>query len=245
MTDGYGEPLGSPDTGLADRLVRWMADNRKGLDAMMVEEGSRAIHEEFLLAEGGTLPDRATRIERARGASARAWMRHLGHATAEVWSGADPALPEKMKRWSADHPERLEAHVLEEQAVLERRGASGDPHADQRDADLAGHCRTFAEMLASLSEPLIESSESPPDFARRVASWARSQEGHRREIEAEARAAWGSGPPPGTEQAMSAATSAPEPDEMRVAEAAAVWAHVQILAEALEHALKAAPETPA
>ena len=31
--------------GLADRLVAWMAENREGLDAMMVEEGSRAIHE--------------------------------------------------------------------------------------------------------------------------------------------------------------------------------------------------------
>lgn len=235
----------SPETGLADRLVRWMADNRTGLDAMMAEEGSRAIHEEFMLAEGGTLPDRATRIGRARGASARAWMRHLGHAMAEVWPGADPALPEKMKRWNADRPERLEAHVLEEQAVLERRGASGDPHADQRDAELAGHCRMFAEMLASLSEPLIASPESPPDFARRVASWARGQEGHRHEIEAEARAAWGGGPPPGTEQAMSAAESAPEPDEMRVAEAAAIWAHVQVLTEALEHALEATPETSA
>jgi len=235
----------SPEAGLADRLVRWMADNRKGLDAMMVEEGSRAIHEEFLLAESGTLPDRATRIERARGASARAWMRHLGHAVAEVWPGADPALPEKMKRWNADHPERLEAHVLEEQAVMERRGASGDPHADQRDVELAAHCRLFAEMLASLSEPLIESPESPPDFARRVATWTRAHGARRREVEAEARAAWGSGPPPGTKQAMSAATSAPEPDEMRVAEAASIWAHVQVLAEALEHVLSTRPEASA
>lgn len=234
----------SPETGLADRLVRWMADNRTGLDTMMAEEGSRAIHEEFMLAEGGTLPDRATRITRARGASARAWTRHLGHAVAEVWPGAGPALPERMKRWNADNAERLEAHVLEEQAVLERRGASGDPHADRRDAELAGHCRLFAEMLASLSEPLIESSESPPDFARRVASRARGREARRREIEAEARAAWGSGPPPGTEQAMSAAASAPEPDEMRIAEAAAIWAHVQVLAESLEHAL-GAPQAPA
>ena len=46
-------------------------------------------------------------------------------------------------------------------------------------------------------------------------------------------------------RAMSAAQSAPEPDEMRVQEAAAVWAHVQVLAEALEHALGARPETPA
>ena len=33
--------------------------------------------------------------------------------------------------------------------------------------------------------------------------------------------------------------------EMRVQEAAAVWAHVQVLAEALEHALGARPEAPA
>jgi hypothetical protein len=245
MTDGCGEDMTSPETGLADRLVRWMADNREGLDAMMVEEGSRAIHEEFLLAESGTLPDRATRIERARGASARAWMRHLGRAVTEVWPGADPELPAKMQRWNADHPERLEALVLEEQAILERRGASGDPHADQRDAELSAHCRLFAQMLASLSESLVDAPESAPDFSRRVAAWARGQEGHRREIEAEARAAWGAGPPPGTEQAMSAATSAPEPDEMRVQEAAALWAHVQVLAEALEHVLSTRPEAPA
>src|SRR6476620_586952 len=119
----------APPTGLADRLVRWMADNRSGLDERMAEEGSRAIHEEFLLAEGGALPDRATRIERARGASARAWMRHLAAALSENWPGAGPDLPERMRRWNATHPERLEAFTLEELAVLERRGASGDPHA--------------------------------------------------------------------------------------------------------------------
>lgn len=235
----------NPDTGLADALVRWMADNRGGLDALMAEEGSRAIHEEFLLAESGTLPDRVTRIERARGASARAWMRHMSHGLAAVWPGADPELPTAMTRWSSAHPERLEALVLEERAIVERRGASGDPHADIRDADLSGHGRLFAEGLASLSEPLADSSVSPPEFARRVAGWARAQEAHRREIEHEARAAWGPGPQPGTEQAMSAATGAPEPEEMRVQEAAAVWAHVRILAEALEHALRAHPETPA
>ncbi len=234
----------APETGLADLLVRWMADHRAGLDAMMAEEGSRAIHEEFMLAESGTLPDRATRIERARGASARAWMRHLGHAVAATWAGADPELPAKMQRWSADHAERIEALVLEEQAVLERRGASGDPHADNRDAELAAHCRLFAEMLASLSKPLVESGESAPDFSRRVASWARSQESRRRSVEAEARAAWGSGPPPGAQQAMSAATSSPEPDDIRVQEAASLWAHVQMLAEALEHVLEEGPEAP-
>jgi ferric-dicitrate binding protein FerR (iron transport regulator) len=164
---------------------------------------------------------------------------------AEVWPDADPDLPERIRRWNAAHPERLEALVLEERALLERRGASGDPHADDRDAELGAHTRLFSEMLASVWQPLIDSGESAPEFSRRVAAWSRAQEAHRRAIEEEARAAWGGGPPPGTEQAMSAATSAPEPDEMRVAEAAAVWAHVRVLAEALEHALGAGPEAPA
>lgn len=235
----------NPETGLADALVSWMADHRTGLDAMMAEEGSRAIHEEFLLAESGTLPDRGTRIQRARGASARAWMRHLSHGVAEVWPEADPEIAAAMQRWSTAHSERLEALVLEEQALLERRGASGDPHADHRDAELSGYCRLFAEGLASVSQALADSPESPPDFSRRVAAWARAHEARRRQIERGAREAWGAGPPPGTEQAMSAATSAPESDDMRVQEAAAVWAHVRVLAEALEHALPTRPETPA
>ncbi len=136
-------------------------------------------------------------------------MRHLAAGLSETWPGAGPDLPERMKRWNAAHPERLEALTLEELAVLERRGASGDPHADQRDAELAAHGRLFAEMLASVSEPLIESAESPPEFSRRVAVWSRAQEGHRREIEAEARAAWGTGPTPGGDQTMSAADERP------------------------------------
>lgn len=230
------------DTGLADRLVGWMAENRTGLDALMAEEGSRAIHEEFLLAEGGTLPDRATRIERARGASARAWMRHLARGLDEVWPEADPGLSGELERWVAAHRERLEAFVLEERAAAERRGASGDPLADERDAELAAHCRLFAEGLAAVSDALAGSPESPPEFSRRLSDWIRGQESARRGVEAEARAAWGSGPPPGTDQRM---TAAPEPDEVRVQEAAAVWAHVRTLAEGLEHVLSTRPEAPA
>lgn len=231
-----------PDDGLSGRLVRWMADNRAGLDALMAEEGSRAVHEEFLMAEGGTLPDRASRIERARGASARAWMRHLGLALGEVWDEADPGLPEAIQRWSSAHRERLEALVLEERAAAERRGASRDPLADDRDAELAAHCRLFAEGLAAVSGALADSPESPPEFSRRLGEWSRSHEGERRAVESEARAAWGSGPAPGSDQRM---TAAPEPDEVRVQEAAAVWAHVRTLAEGLEHVLTTRPEAPA
>ena len=225
------------ESGLADRLVEWMSDNRPELDARMSEEASFAIHEEFMLAEGGTLPDRATRIGRARQASARAWIRHLGRGLVAVWPDAEPDLAARIERWSADHRERREALTLEEQAVTDRRGASGDPPADRRDAEIAAHCRYFAEALATLSGPIAESGETPPEFSRRVAAWARSRERRRREIEAEARAAWGAAPHPGSDQPLSAAEAAPEPDEMRVQEAAAVWAHVRVLAEALEHAL--------
>jgi hypothetical protein len=232
----------APDDGLSARLLRWMADNRAGLDALMTEEGSRAIHEEFLMAEGGTLPDRAARIERARGASARAWMRHLGRGLDEVWDEADPGLSEAIQRWSGAHRERLEALVLEEQAAAERRGASGDPLADERDAELTAHCRLFAEALAAVSGALADSPESPPEFSRRLGEWARAHEGERRAVEAEARAAWAAAPPPGSDQRM---TAAPEPDEVRVQEAAAVWAHVTTLAEGLEHVLSTRPEAPA
>ena len=232
--------------GLADRLVRWMGDNRASLDALMVLEASRAIHEEFLLAEGGTLPDRATRIERARAASARAWMRHLARAVAAEWPGAPPGLADRLDAWSNHNRERLEALVLEEGGFAERRGASGDPDGDRRDVDLAAHARFFAEGLATIAGPLGDTAESPADFARRVASWSRANASRRRAVEHEALVAWGSRPPPVPGPEMTAATGgAPEPDEMRVQEAAAVWAHVRLLAEALEHAREAPPETPA
>jgi hypothetical protein len=210
--------------GLADLLVDWMAANRTGLDALMAEEGSRAVHEEFLLAEGGALPDLPTRIARARGASARAWMRHLGRGLEGVWDGADPGMAARVERWSAAHRERLEALVLEERAAAARRGASADPEADARDAELIAQCRLFAEALATEAPP--PGGETPPEFARRVASWARAQEGRRREAERRAAAAWEPGP---------------GADPRRAREAAAVWAHVRILAEALEARLPGAP----
>ncbi|HSJ74395.1 MAG TPA: hypothetical protein VK904_08770 [Miltoncostaeaceae bacterium] len=209
--------------GLAERLVAWMAADRAGLDALMAEEGSRAVHEEFLLAEGGTLPDLRACLGRARGASARAWTRHLARGVEAVWCDAEPGLAGRVERWSAAHPERLEALALEERAAAERRGASGDPDADERDAELIAHCRLFAEALASQA-PSLE-AEPPPEFARRVAVRAREQEGRRRQVEAEAAAAWEPGP--GT-------------DDPRAREAAAVWAHVRVLAEALEQELPGA-----
>lgn len=219
--------------GLGERLVRWMAAHRDALDAMMVEEGSRAIHEEFLMAEGGSLPDRGGRMERARGASARAWMRHLGRGLAATWEGADPGLSGRLERWTAAHGERLEALALEEAAAAERRGASGDPTADRRDVALVAHCRLFAESLGHEAAPL--QGTAPPELGRRVAAWVRAHENDRRRVQAEAVAAWSAGPEEGGQP--STAVSERVPDTLRVEEAAAVWAHVRVLADALEHVL--------
>ena len=213
---------GAPAPGLAGRLVDWMAVNRHGLDALMAEEGSRAIHEEFLMAEGGALLDLSARVERARGASARAWTRHLGRGLEAEWDGAEPGLSERVERWSASQPERLEALVLEERAVVDRRGASGDPGADARDAELIAHGRLFVEALAGNAAALAD--QTPPELSRRVAALLRAGEARRREVEARARAAW----------------TQPDADGRRVGEAAAVWAHVRGLAAVLEQALPGA-----
>ena len=94
-----GPRVSAPASGLADRLVDWMAANRSSLDELMAQEGSRAIHEEFILAEGGTLPDRSARIARARTASARAWMRHLAQAVAAELPGTPPDLADRLTVW--------------------------------------------------------------------------------------------------------------------------------------------------
>ena len=90
--------------------------------------------------------------------------------------------------------------------------------------------------------PASSASVVAPPSRRTWDGWARAQEPHRREVEAEAVAAWGAAPHPGSDQPM---TAAPETDEARVREAASVWAHVQVLAEALEHTLSTRPEAPA
>lgn len=217
-----------PSPGLSERLVSWMAAHRGGLDVLMEQEGSRAIHEEFLMAEGGVLPDRRDRLDRARSASARAWLRHLGTALAEEWPGAPAGMPAALEQTILRGGERLEALILEEGAVLERHGLSGDPVADRRDADLTAYCRLFAEGVGGVLE-----EDGGPEFGRRVADAARRRAGRLRQIEAEAREAWSAAPAAG----RTSAASTPEPDALRVAEAAAVWAHVRVLTEALEETL--------
>ena len=74
---------------LGATLVTWMVDNRPGLDEKMKEEGSKALIQEFMAAEGGQgLPTPEERLDRARQASARAWLRHLAAAIQANWTVA-------------------------------------------------------------------------------------------------------------------------------------------------------------
>jgi hypothetical protein len=224
----------SDDGGLAERLLRWLADHHRSLDALMAQEGSRAMHEEFLMAEGaGVLPDRAERLERARRASNRAWLRHLADGLAQVMIQAPDGFGPRVEKRLLVDGERLEAICLEERAALERRGLSGDPEGDRRAAEMAGQRRFFAEAVAAGLE-----LEEPPVFGRRVAAWGAENADRLRSLEAEALAASGarSGP----------ASAGPEelrqpwdraPDLARASEAAAVWANVRFLVESLEAVL--------
>lgn len=212
------------------RLVAWMTEHRPDLDALMAQEASRAVHLEFLAAEGGELPDRSMRLGRAREASVRAWLRHLAHAAAAVMPGAPPDLAGRLERYMAGQQERREAYELEEGALLEKVGRSADPEADARDVSLASYGALFAEALAA--ESGCAGDVPAPAFARRVAARSRAAQRRRRGVEADARAAWSADLAP-MEGRPATAGERVEPDEARVAQAAAVWAHVLVLTESI------------
>ena len=69
-------------------------------------------------------------------------------------------------------------------------------------------------------------------FARAVAARSRAAQRRRRDLEAEARLAWSSAPPPDADRPATAGERV-EPDDARIAQAAAVWAHVLVLTESL------------
>lgn len=233
--------LTDPDA-LASAMIDWMGDNRALLDRLMSEEGSRAIHEEFLLAEGGTLPDRATRIERARVASARAWLRLLARALEESWADAPEGLAAQVERRAASATERREALELEESAIEERRGLSRDPEDDARRVMLRAQGRLFAEIVGEIA---LDGDGSGPDLGRRVGARLRGDDARLRQVEAEALAAWGARQVEADPETRSMSAAPPEADPTRIAEAAAVWAHVRILTEAMAAELTAQPAASA
>lgn len=207
--------------GLAERLETWMAGHREALDELMRSEGSRALHEEFILAEGGILPDPAQRIERARSASIRAWLRHLARGLSA--ERGDTTLAERIEARFV--PERLEQLVLEEAAITERRGRS-DPKTDARREQLVAWMRIFGEGVGEeLALP-----GGGPGTGKRVAEWWRANEQVARDVAANAEATW-TAP---TGDAQDGNPYGRVPDRERVQEAALVWGHVRALIESLE-----------
>ena len=100
-------------------------------------------------------------------ASARAWMRHLAQALAAELPGAPPDLPERLTVWMNANGERLEALVLEEQAVLRaarrlRRPArpTAATPSSRRNA------RLFAEGCRDAGDAGRRRGRSPAEFGR-------------------------------------------------------------------------------
>jgi hypothetical protein len=218
----------SDHTTLGHRVEAWMADHRPALDELMKAEGSRALHVEFLEAEGGVLPSREVRIDRARTASVRAWLRHLARGLeAEL---PEPALGVRIEQ--RFNQERLEALVLEANAATERRGRAS-PDVDARRDQLAGWMRLFAEGFGEE----IFGEGTGPQTGKRLTEWWRDKNGRVDDIANKAAAAWAV--PTGDAQDGNPFGRV-EADE-RTIEAASVWAHVRVLADGLADLLTSHP----
>lgn len=221
---------------LGARLIDDMVQHRPRLEKLMGEESSRAIHEEFLLAESGTLPDRQARLDRARIVGARAWLRHLAGALRAAWDGGPPDLQQRLERYVMAGAERLEALELEEEAAVQREGLSGDAQADARRVTLASYARLFAEGVGDIAAP---GGESAPEFGRRVTAILRREGARRRSIEKQAFEAWSGSAMEGVMEQARVTAAPPEPDTVRILEAAAVWSYIHVLADAVGEALEA------
>jgi hypothetical protein len=219
---------------LAAAMMADMVDNRPRLERYMEQESSRVLHEEFLAAEGGTLPDRHARLTGARLAGARAWLRHLAAALRASWDGGPPDLQAQLERWVQGARERVEAAELEEHAALEREGLSGDADADARRVTLGAYMRVFAEGIGAIAVP----QEGGPAFAARVGAVLRRDAGRRRQVEREAFQAWSGSSMEGVLEQARVSAAPPEPGVVRVLEAAGVWSWIHVTCDAVGESLE-------
>jgi hypothetical protein len=220
---------------LAQRLVTYLGEQRPALETIMAQESSRALHQEFLLAESGTLPDRNARLDRIRAVGARAWLRHLAGALQAEWAAAPPGLQGALEAYVARGGDRLEALELEETAALEREGISGDADADQRRVTLGAYVRLFAEGVGEIATP---DGRSGPEFGREITAIIRREGPHRRTVEKAAFEAWSGSPMEGVLEQARTTAAPPEPDIIRILEAAGIWSYIQVLCIALGEALE-------
>ena len=169
-----------PD-GLAERLEEWMADHRPSLDEMMREEGSRALHLEFIQAEEGNLPDPEP------GASGRG-RRACGHGFATC---PTPWRPTPARRASPSAcTAGSSASAWSSSSWRSGRRPTGAAAPPRRPTpareQLVAWVRLFAEGAGEELAPAV----GGPELGRRVLVLVAGQPGQVTEIAQAAETAW-------------------------------------------------------
>ena len=201
-------------------LLEQVMGDTTGIHERLERERSKMTHQVFLLAEGGAMPDEAERRSRARAATARAWMTHVGASLEAVWAPAPAGLGTSVETWFAVNGERLEILELD----LAARVAAGpidDSDTRARRVDLGAAARWLGEAVGALCDP---GGDGGPAFARRFAAWLDAHDDDIARLAADERVA--------------------APDDPKVAESAELLAHVRTTGAGLEALLSGASADP-
>lgn len=201
-------------------LTQVMADE-PGIHERLERERSKMTHEVFLLAESGGMPDERERRTRARAATARAWMTHIGASLPAVWPQAPLDLGVELEKWFATNGERLEIIELE-LATRVAEGPIDDLDTRERRVDLGAAARWLGEGVGALCDP---GGDGGPAFARRLATWLDEHDDEIARLAADGRV--------------------DAPDDVRTAESAELFAHVRTTVAGLESLLSGSPADPA
>jgi hypothetical protein len=192
-----------------------------GIHKRLERERSKMTHEVFLLAESGVMPDERERRSRARAATARAWMTHVGASLQTAWPRAPRDVGAELEKWFAANGERLEIIELQLAARV-AEGPIDDLDTRERRVDLGAAARWLGEGLGAVCDP---HGDGGPAFARRLASWLDEHDDDIARLAADGRV--------------------DAPDDVRAAESAELFAHVRMTVAGLEALLSDSPAGPA
>ncbi len=230
--------MSSPEP-LSARLLNYLIAECPAREPLTVQEASRALHEEFLRAEGGSLPDRQGRLEQIRAVGVRAWLRHVAAVLQTEWPAAPRGMQGKLELRVARGGDRREALELEEQAALEREGISGDSDADHRRVTLRSYVGLFAEGVGEIASP---EGRSGPALGRQITAIMRREAPRRRAVENASLEAWAGSPVEGVLEDAPTTAAPPEADIVRMVAAAGVRSDIRTLCIVLGEALGSAGE---
>ena len=139
--------------------------------------------------------------------------------------------------WVARNRDRLEALELEERRGARARRDLRDVDTDQRRVTLRAYVQLFAEGVGEIAAP----TASRPGVRTQITAIMRREAPHRRAVERAAFEAWCGSPLEGVLEQARLTAAPPEPDPVRMLEAAGVWSYIRTLCIALGEALKPAP----